>query len=62
MNVQTKVEDEVQRENIFHTRCKVKDKVYCMIINGDSCTNVASTMLVEKLYLYTMKHLRPYTL
>ena len=62
MNVQTKMEDEVQRENIFHTRCKVQDKVCYMIIDGGSCTNVASTMLVEKLYLYTIKHPRPYTL
>ena len=62
MNVQAKMEDEVQRENIFHTRCKVQDKVCCMIIDGGSCTNVASTMLVEKLHLYTIKHPRPYTL
>ena len=60
--MKAKMEDEVQRENIFHTRCKVQDKVYCMIIDWSSFTNVASTMLVEKLHLYTMKHPRPYTL
>ena len=33
-----------------------------MIINGGSCTNVASTTLVEKLNLPTLKHSRPYKL
>ena len=62
MNVQAKIEDEIQHENIFHTRCKVQDKVCCMIIDGGSSTNIASIMLVEKLHLNTMKHPRPYTL
>ena len=30
-------EEEVQRENIFHTRCHVKDKVCSVIIDGSSC-------------------------
>ena len=33
-----------------------------MIIDGGSCTNVASTTLVEKLNLPTLKHPRPYKL
>ena len=33
-----------------------------MIIDGGSCTNVASTILVEKLNLLTLKHSRPYNL
>ena len=33
-----------------------------MIIDGGSCTNVASTSLVEKLDLTTLKHPRPYKL
>ena len=57
-----KDEKEVQRENIFHTRCKVKDKVCSMIIDSGSCTNVASVTMVEKLGLPTMKHLEPYKL
>ncbi|RDX96722.1 hypothetical protein CR513_20593, partial [Mucuna pruriens] len=52
--------DEVQRENIFHTRCLVQGKVCSIIIDGGSCTNVASTILVEKLNLQTTKHPRPY--
>ena len=33
-----------------------------MIIDGGSCTNVASTTLVEKLGMPTSKHPRPYKL
>jgi hypothetical protein len=41
-NVQTKKDDvEQQKENIFHTRCLINDKVCSMIIDSGSCTNVA---------------------
>jgi hypothetical protein len=54
LNTQTKIDDiEQQRENIFHTRCYVNNKVCSMIIDGGSCTNVASTTLVEKLSSFT---------
>jgi hypothetical protein len=33
LSLQAKGVDEVQRENIFHTRCYVKDKVCSVIIN-----------------------------
>ncbi|GKV11625.1 hypothetical protein SLEP1_g22866 [Rubroshorea leprosula] len=62
LNVQAKEDDEVQRDNIFHTRCHVKNKECSVIIDGGSCTNVASTVLVEKLNLPMMKHPRPYKL
>ncbi|KAH9680152.1 Endonuclease [Citrus sinensis] len=62
LNMQVKEDAEVQRDNIFHTRCHIKDKVCSMIIDGGSCTNVASTSLVEKLKLKTLKHPRPYKL
>ena len=63
LNVQPKVDDEeVQREHIFHTRCHVNDKVCSMIIDNGSCANVASTLLVEKLNLKTVKHEKPYKL
>jgi hypothetical protein len=62
-NTQIKIDDmEQQRENIFHTRCYVNNKVCSMIIDGGSCTNVASTTLVEKLSLPLLKHPRPYKL
>nr|XP_023887116.1 uncharacterized protein LOC111999228 [Quercus suber] len=63
LSAQVKEDDmEQQRENIFHTRCHVNNKVCSMIIDGGSCTNVASTTLVEKLNLPTLKHPRPYKL
>ena len=63
LNTQIK-EDNVreQRENIFHTRCHINSKVCGMVIDGGSCTNIASTTLVKKLSLRTMKHPRPYKL
>ncbi|XP_038986478.1 uncharacterized protein LOC120111977 [Phoenix dactylifera] len=54
--------DKEQREHIFHTRCHVKGKICTMIIDSGSCTNVASTLLVDKLELPTMKHPNPYKL
>lgn len=62
-SVQTKEDDvEQQRENFFHTRCLINDKVCSMIIDSGSCTNVTSVTLVRKLGLNTIKHERPYQL
>ncbi|XP_039687225.1 uncharacterized protein [Medicago truncatula] len=54
--------DTTQRENLFHTRCLVQGKVCSLIIDGGSCTNVASTRLVSKLNLKTKPHPKPYKL
>jgi len=55
LNSQVKADDmEQQRENIFHTRCLINNKVCSMIIDAGSYTNVASTTLVEKLNLSTL--------
>ena len=51
---------EVQHDNIFHTRCHIKNKVCSMIIDGESCTNVGSTSLVEKMNFKTLEHPRPH--
>jgi len=51
--------DECQRENIFHTRCLINDKLSSLIVDGGSCTNVASTRVVEKLELPTISHAKP---
>ncbi|KAL4367917.1 hypothetical protein GQ457_05G021280 [Hibiscus cannabinus] len=56
------MEGDEQRENIFHTRCHIGGKVCFVIIDGGSCTNVSSTLMVEKLGLATTKHPRPYKL
>lgn len=54
--------DSVQRDTIFHIRCRIQDKLCGIIIDGGSCTNCASTRLVEKLSMPTMKHPTPYRL
>lgn len=63
LNIQPKEDgDEQQRELIFHTRCLIKGKVCTVIIDNGSCANVASTLMVEKLNLNTLKHPKPYKL
>lgn len=62
MNAQSKAKETEQRENLFHTRCLIKDKVCSLIIDGGSCTNAASETLVAKLGLTVQKHPRPYLL
>nr|XP_027127774.1 uncharacterized protein LOC113743905 [Coffea arabica] len=54
--------DELQRDNIFYTRCHVTNKVCSLVIDPGSCTNVASALMVEKLNLPTSEHPRPYKL
>ena len=51
-----------QREAIFHTRCTIGGKVCSLIIDGGSCTNVASKTLVDKLQLTASPHPFPYTI
>jgi len=59
---QIQPQDETQRENIFHTRCTINGKFCSLIVDGGSCTNVASSRLVCKLNLDTKPHARPYKL
>lgn len=54
--------DETQRKNIFHTRCLIQGKLCSLIIDGGSCTNVASARMVSKLNLVTKPHPEPYKL
>jgi len=53
---------EEQRENIFHTRCTVQGRVCSLIIDGESCANVASLSMVEKLNLQATAHPQPYNI
>ena len=55
-------QEEVQRERLFNTRCRVQNKICNVIIDSGSCTNVASTEMVEKLNLQTRLHPKPYSL
>jgi len=60
LTMQVKEEVDKQRENIFHTRCHIQNKVCSMIIDGGSCANIANTTLVRMLNLSIIKHYRPY--
>lgn len=60
LEVQPKVEGEVlQREHIFHTKYVVQNKVCNVIVDNGCCTNIASTLFVEKLQLPTMRRPKP---
>ncbi|XP_057994324.1 uncharacterized protein LOC131174585 [Hevea brasiliensis] len=52
----------VQRDNIFHTRCLVNEKLRSVIVDSGSCCNIASSLLVEKLGLSTSLHPKLYGL
>lgn len=62
LSVQPKTNEREQRENLFHSRCLVSEKVCSLIIDGGSCTNVASDPLVRKLGLVTKPLPRPFRL
>jgi hypothetical protein len=57
-----KLANEQQRENIFHTRYHISIKICSMIIDSESCANIASIIIVKKLNLNIVKHDRPYKL
>lgn len=62
LSVQITVEEEEQMENLFHTRCHVRDKLCSLIIDGGSCTNVAIETMITKLGLTVVKHPKPFNL
>ncbi|XP_056854299.1 uncharacterized protein LOC130503756 [Raphanus sativus] len=62
LNLQAKTDGNEQRENLFHTRCMVHGKVCSLVIDGGSCTNVASETMVEKLGLKVIKRPTAYKL
>lgn len=62
LNLHTQAEKNDQRENLFHTRCLVQNKVCSLVIDGGSCTNVASQSMVDKLGLTVTKRAKPYKL
>ncbi|RDY00745.1 hypothetical protein CR513_16037, partial [Mucuna pruriens] len=52
----------IQPKKDGDVECHINDKVYSMIIDNGSCTNVAGTLLVEKLNIQIEKHPNPYRL
>jgi hypothetical protein len=57
---EAEVEKPVQRNNLFRTACKTKDRVCKVIIDSGSTDNLVSTEMVEKLELETTAHPKPY--
>ena len=53
---------EEQRENIFHIRCTTNGRVCSLIVEGWSCTNVASTTLLLKIKIMAEAHPQPYSI
>jgi hypothetical protein len=54
-------ENPSQRNNLFQTACKTKDRVCKVIVDNGSINNLISTEMVEKLELETIVHPSPYS-
>ncbi|XP_074301641.1 uncharacterized protein LOC141633046 [Silene latifolia] len=62
MHTQSQPLEMDQRQQIFRSKCTIKGRVCNLIIDGGSCTNVASSTLIEKLSFPTQDHPSPYKL
>ena len=51
-----------QKENIFQTKCRVKDRLCDLIIDGGSKTNCVIQDLVQELNIKIQAHPHPYKL
>lgn len=56
-----KVQEPIQRRNIFKTMCKEKGKCCKFIIDNGSTDNLVSTDMVDKLGLRRIAHPTPYS-
>jgi hypothetical protein len=54
------VENPVQRNKLFRTSCKTKDRVCKVIVDNGSTDNLVYMEMVEKLELETIEHPSPY--
>ena len=53
-------ENPAQRNNLFWTTCKTKDRVCKVIVDNGSTNNLISTEMVENMELDTIVHQSPY--
>ena len=60
LNQEPEIEKPVQRNNLFRTTCKMKDRVCKVIINSGRTNNLVSTEMVEMPELETTVHPTPY--
>jgi hypothetical protein len=54
------MENSTQRNSLFRTACKTKDRVCKVIVDSGSTDNLVSTEMVKKLELETTDHPSPY--
>nr|KYP41452.1 hypothetical protein KK1_037179 [Cajanus cajan]KYP41457.1 hypothetical protein KK1_037184 [Cajanus cajan] len=59
---QPKEQDQSQRENLFHSRCKIFKKTCSLIVDSGSCNNFESQRLFDKLKRTTIAHPKSYKL
>nr|KYP76783.1 hypothetical protein KK1_021039 [Cajanus cajan] len=59
---QLQEQDQSQRENLSHTRCKILKNTCSLIVDSGSCNKFCSTKLVEKLHLTPIAHPKSYKL
>jgi hypothetical protein len=60
LKLEKEVENPVQRNSLFRTVCKTKDRVCKVIVHIGSTNNLVSTEMVEKLELEIVAHPSPY--
>jgi hypothetical protein len=48
VNLEREIRELVQRNSLFRTICKTRDRVYKVIIDSGSTDNLVSTEMVEK--------------
>nr|KYP60588.1 hypothetical protein KK1_022995 [Cajanus cajan] len=54
--------NQLQEENLFHTRCKILKNTCSLIVDSGSCNNFCIERLVEKLQLTPITHPKSYKL
>jgi hypothetical protein len=60
LKTKEKVEKPVERNNLFRTNCKTKDRVCKVIIDSGRTNNLVSLDMVDKLEPKTTAHPEPY--
>jgi hypothetical protein len=60
LKLEKELENPSQRNSLFQTACKTKDRVCKVIVDNGSTDNLVSTEMVEKMELDTVVHPIPY--
>jgi hypothetical protein len=60
LKLEKEEENPVQRNSLFRTSCKTKDRVCKVIVDSGSTNNLVSTEMVEKMELQIVAHPSPY--